>query len=212
MSDLPRGLCDLATPDLETLLKAVESGNLQCPPTTAGLVGHGLGERAGGLVELLRSLDRSGVEVALRVALAERAHRPPPRLDLVWTGPEAGTAPTRDTAIVVRQLFERAQSSVIVAGFRFDHGEELLRPLYAAMKERSVSATFFLDIDGEAANAAGADAFATQKIDEFFTDNWPFGQPRPDVYYDPRTAMPGPPWASLHAKCVVVDERITLIG
>ena len=24
--------------------------------------------------------------------------------------------------------------------------------------------------------------------------------------------MRGPPWASLHAKCVVVDERLTLIG
>jgi hypothetical protein len=212
MSDLPRGLCDLATPDLETLLKAVESGELPSPPTTAAFASRGLGERANGLAQLLQGLDRTGVEVALRVALAERAHRPPPRLDLVWTGPEAGTAPTRDTAIVVRQLFERAQGSVIVAGFRFDHGEELLRPLHTAMKERSVSAMFFLDIDGEAAHAAGAEAFATKKIDEVFAENWPFGQPRPDVYYDPRTAMPGPPWASLHAKCVVVDEHLTLIG
>jgi phosphatidylserine/phosphatidylglycerophosphate/cardiolipin synthase-like enzyme len=212
MSDLPRGLCDLATPDLETLLKAAEAGQLQCPPTSAALVGQGLGERASALAQLLHGLDRTGVEVALRVALAERAHRPPPRLDLVWTGPEAGTAPTRDTAIVVRQLFQQAQRSVIVAGFRFDHGEELLRPLHVAMKERAVSAKFFLDIDGEATSAAGADAFATKKIDEFFAENWPFGQPRPDVYYDPRTAMPGPPWASLHAKCVVVDERVTLIG
>lgn len=30
-------------------------------------------------------------------------------------------------------------------------------------------------------------------------------------FYDPRTAVPGPPWASLHAKCVVVDDRKTLV-
>ncbi|MBI4957603.1 MAG: phospholipase [Myxococcales bacterium] len=212
MSDLPRALSELATPDVETLLRAVEAGRLACPPTTAALVGLGLGERASALHALLGTLDRGGVEVALRVALAERAHRQPPRLDLVWTGPEAGTAPTRDTAIVVRQLFERARASVLVAGFRFDHGEELLRPLHAAMRDRAVSAAFFLDIDGEAASAAGAEAFATQRIDAFFAENWPFGSPRPDVYYDPRTAAPGPPWASLHAKCVVVDDRFTLIG
>jgi len=212
MTDLPRALSDLATPDLEALLEAVEKGVLTCPPTGAGLSSRGLGERAGRLLEVLGGLDQAAVAVAVRVALAERAHRSPPRLDLVWTGPEVTTSPTRDTAIVVKELFEQAQEAVIVAGFRFDHGEELLRPLHVAMKDRSVSAMFFLDIDGEAATAAGADAFATKKIDEFFVENWPFGQPRPDVYYDPRTAMPGPPWASLHAKCVVVDERVTLIG
>ncbi|MCC6521905.1 MAG: phospholipase [Polyangiaceae bacterium] len=160
---------------------------------------------------LFGSLDRTGVEVALRLVLAERAHRPPPRLDLVWTGPEVQTAPTRDTAIVVRQLFERAERTVIVAGFRFDHGEELLRALHVGMRDRGVEARLFLDIDGKASTPAGADAFATEKIDAFFSANWPFGAPRPDVYYDPRTATPGV-WASLHAKCVVVDERVTLIG
>lgn len=33
-----------------------------------------------------------------------------------------------------------------------------------------------------------------------------------DVYYDPRTAVPGPPWVSLHAKCVVVDERWSFVS
>jgi phosphatidylserine/phosphatidylglycerophosphate/cardiolipin synthase-like enzyme len=38
-----------------------------------------------------------------------------------------------------------------------------------------------------------------------------FGEPKPDIYFDPRTASPGPPWASLHAKCVVVDDERALI-
>ena len=48
-------------------------------------------------------------------------------------------------------------------------------------------------------------------MDAFFRDVWTFGAPKPDVYYDPRTAMKGPPWASLHAKCVVVDDARALI-
>ena len=39
-----------------------------------------------------------------------------------------------------------------------------------------------------------------QHLDRFFDTNWPFGEPRPRIYYDKRTLTPGPPWCSLHAK------------
>ena len=41
--------------------------------------------------------------------------------------------------------------------------------------------------------------------DGFVAENWPFGEPRPRIYYDKRALRPGPPYCSLHAKCVVVD-------
>jgi phosphatidylserine/phosphatidylglycerophosphate/cardiolipin synthase-like enzyme len=53
--------------------------------------------------------------------------------------------------------------------------------------------------------------FATAFIDRFLRAVWAFGEPKPDVFYDPRTAAPGPPWASLHAKCIVVDDERSLI-
>ena len=56
-----------------------------------------------------------------------------------------------------------------------------------------------------------ADEYAIRAIDRFFHEVWTFGAPRPDVYWDPRTAVPGPPWASLHAKCVVVDATRALV-
>lgn len=40
---------------------------------------------------------------------------------------------------------------------------------------------------------------------------WTFGLPKPEVFYDPRTARRGPPWASLHAKCIVVDDERALV-
>lgn len=69
----------------------------------------------------------------------------------------------------------------------------------------------FLNIPSEAATAADVAAVATRFIDRFFREIWIFGVPKPDVYYDPRTVVRGPPWVSLHAKCVVVDDERALI-
>jgi hypothetical protein len=208
--DAARGLSGLSVSDLHALLEALEGGRISVPIHETGLLAEGFQRGARALASVLDGLDARAAAVAVRVAIAEREHRPPPRLDLVWTGPEHRTARSRDTAVVVRQLLSRAERDVLVGGFAFDHGQDLFAPLHERMKAHGVSATFFLDIRGDAPREH-ADAFATEQIDRFFTDNWPFGPPRPDVYYDPRTAITGPPWASLHAKCVVIDDRETLV-
>ena len=48
-------------------------------------------------------------------------------------------------------------------------------------------------------------------VARFFAENWPFDGPRPEVYYDPRTIAPDA-LASLHAKCLVVDNRWSLVS
>lgn len=204
------GLSRVPAPMLEILLAAVEQGRLECPFTAGDLGELGLRGAAADVGAVLAGVDRAGVLAALRVALAEREHRPPPRLDLVWTGPETKASVARSTALSVERLFEEAERTVLVGGYTFDT-PEILAPLHQVMKERGVSVSLFIDIAGEAATADGADAFATAQIDRFFRDVWTFGLPKPDVYYDPRTAAPGPPWASLHAKCVVVDDAKSLI-
>jgi phosphatidylserine/phosphatidylglycerophosphate/cardiolipin synthase-like enzyme len=206
----PRGLSRIPLSMLEQLLTAVDRGRLECPFSDADLIDAGFKGFAEDVIEALRSADRGGVGVALRVAIAERVHRPPPRLDLVWTGPETRASISRGTGVVVERLFEEAQRSVIVCGYSFDT-PEILRPLHRAMAERRVSAMVFVDISGTAATVEGADAFATHFIDKFLREVWTFGAPKPDIFYDPRTASPGPPWASLHAKCVVVDDERALI-
>jgi phosphatidylserine/phosphatidylglycerophosphate/cardiolipin synthase-like enzyme len=110
----------------------------------------------------------------------------------------------------VRDLFHSARRSVIVGGYAFDR-PGILEPLHVGMRDRGVTALLFLDIPGEARSVEEADAFAVAAIDRFFREVWTFGPPRPEVYYDPRTAAPGPPWASLHAKCIVVDDERALI-
>ena len=164
----PRGLSGIALPMLEQLLVAVERGRLECPFSEADLDDAGFHGLGSDVLEALRGADNAGVGVALRVAIAERVHRPPPRLDLVWTGPETKASIARGTAVVVQRLFESAQRSVIVGGYAFDT-PEILRPLHQVMAARGVHAAFFVDIES-GARPEDADTFATAAIDRFFRE------------------------------------------
>jgi hypothetical protein len=170
------GLTALSRSDLEALLREVEQGRLPCPLARAGLMAAGLGHLADG-VGVLDGLGRDGIIAALRVALAERSAERQTSLELVWTGPEARISGARDTAVVVRQLFERAERSVLVGGYAFDHGAEILRPLHEAMVTRSVAAELFVNLEGRARTAIEADRAIAAAVEDFLTENWPFGEP-----------------------------------
>jgi hypothetical protein len=105
---------------------------------------------------------------------------------------------------------ERAKTSVLIAGFRFDHGATLFRPLHERM-QHGLTTVFFVDIEGEAKPTHDGRAFAERAIDRFVAKNWPFGPPHPAIYYDPHSAVAGPPWVSLHAKCIVIDDEVSLV-
>lgn len=204
------GLSGVSAPMLELIEAGLVHGRLPCPFTSTDLAGLGFRGPATEVLEALAGVDRVGVLAAIGVALAERRHRPPPRLDLVWTGPETKASVARSTALAVEQLFSEATREVILGGYAFDSAE-ILEPLHRVMRERGVSVTCFLDLQGHAESVADVDSFAARQIERFFRDVWIFGGPRPEIYYDPRTAVPGPPWASLHAKCIVVDDRRSFV-
>ena len=87
---------------------------------------------------------------------------------------------------MLADLFRNAQTSVLLAGFAFDHASDVLRPLHEALR-RGVGCRLFADED-----------VAT----DFLREHWPFGPPFPEVYgFVPEKGV----FASLHAKCVVVD-------
>jgi phosphatidylserine/phosphatidylglycerophosphate/cardiolipin synthase-like enzyme len=203
-------LTRIPQPMLELLLAALRRGRLPCPFSEADLIDAGFRGDPTDVLATLGGLDLAGAIAALRVAIAERVHRPPPRLDLVWTGPETVATVARGTWAAVERLFESAQRSVIVGGYTFDT-PEILEPLHRAMRDRGVTATLFLNVPSEAAGAAEAEAVATRFIDRFLHEVWTFGAPKPDIYYDPRTPLRGPPWVSLHAKCIVVDDERALV-
>jgi phosphatidylserine/phosphatidylglycerophosphate/cardiolipin synthase-like enzyme len=72
------------------------------------------------------------------------------------------------------------------------------------MRDHQVSARFFVDIP-QIERHVTAETYLAGFFKAFLAENWPFGEPHPRLYYDKRALKPGPPWCSLHAKCVVID-------
>jgi phosphatidylserine/phosphatidylglycerophosphate/cardiolipin synthase-like enzyme len=198
----------IASEDLALLKAMLESGDLGAPLSHKRLSAGSL-ERLGEDASFLYGLDREQALRVIAVLLAERSSRRSPP-ELVWTGPEGANADSRDTEVVVRRLFEGATKEVIVAGYSFDHGERIFAPLYEAMKSRGVKATFVLDLAGQARVESEMDSFARGRIVAFLGKNWPWGEPRPAIYYDPRTITPKV-YASMHAKCIIVDDARALV-
>jgi phosphatidylserine/phosphatidylglycerophosphate/cardiolipin synthase-like enzyme len=179
-------LSRVSTSDLERLRLALAGQRLSFPLTRLGLRGEGLEALAGEVAEL-NAMGREGALAVLGAVLAERRESPP-RPELVWTGPESRRSGARDTAVVLADLFREASTRVLLAGFAFDHAASVLRPLHEALR-RGVSCRVFADADV----AAG-----------FLREHWPFGPPFPELYgFLPEKGV----FASLHAKCVVVDGR-----
>ena len=195
---------------LEQLRDGVATGALKTPIERSALIAYGLRHQLDELELALAGHRSAACLTILDVTLAERAAvRPPP--ELVWTGPEGPTGLARDTAVVVQALFESATESVILAGYSFDHARDVLAPLHAVMRERGATARFFVDIP-QRTPAFTREEHVIEHLGAFMARNWPFGDPRPRVFYDLRALEPGPPWCSLHAKCVVVDDRRAFVS
>jgi len=196
-------LKNVSTTVLGELRDAIASGLLRTPVDRASLVGFGIRHQIEAIEHALAGHKTAACLAVLDVALAEREDRKPTP-ELVWTGPEAPAGTARDTAVVLRSLFEGARESVLLAGYSFDHAEDVLAPLHRAMCEHQVGARFFVDIP-QIEHHVVPDEHLTRFFKGFLIESWPFGEPRPRLHYDKRALRPGPPWCSLHAKCVVID-------
>jgi phosphatidylserine/phosphatidylglycerophosphate/cardiolipin synthase-like enzyme len=150
----------------------------------------------------------------LRAVAAERhaaMQKSDRRLELVWTGPERDATATRDTAVVVRELFQSAQRDVLVAGYALFNARPIFEPLADQMQARpSLRVRLFLNI------ARGDDMRSDDEITadftrRFRTQHWPAGR-LPEVYFDPRSLdRRADHRAVMHAKCVQVDDSRSFV-
>jgi phosphatidylserine/phosphatidylglycerophosphate/cardiolipin synthase-like enzyme len=198
-------LRDVSTSAIERVRAAIQGGQLQPPVDRAALLGFGIRHQLEAFESALAGHRRAACLAILDAVLAEReSRRPTPQL--VWTGPEEPGGTARDTAVVLRELFESARESVVLAGYSFDHARSVLAPLHASMRDHGVLSSFFVDLPQmEGSGGLSSQAHLEVHLGDFLRDNWPFGSPFPALYYDKRALSPGPPFCSLHAKCVVVD-------
>ncbi len=211
MKDQRPTLREVSSSAVERVRAAIATGQLKTPIDRAALLGCGIRHQLDAIETALGGHRSAACLAILDVVLAEReVRRPTPQL--VWTGPEEPGGAARDTAIVLRELFESARESVILAGYSFDHAATVLAPLHTAMRDHRVRASFFVNIpQAERSDLADGEHLG-RHLGGFVQTNWPFGPPLPVLYYDKRALVPGPPFCSLHAKCVVVDAARAFVS
>jgi phosphatidylserine/phosphatidylglycerophosphate/cardiolipin synthase-like enzyme len=200
-----QGLSEVGTAALERVRDGLRSGALRPPVTEAALHAFGI-RHAEALADTLGGHAHHACLALLEVVIMERRANERPGPELVWTGPEATSATARDTAVVLRQLFESARERVILAGYSFSHAHHVLEPLYRAMRDRGVEATFVVHIAQAERRTSPPERHAATELASFVRQSWPFGAPYPRIFYDARALIPGPPYCSMHAKCVVIDD------
>lgn len=217
---MPDALRRLAPEDLRALDAAVRAGRLSAPFTAAAVRTYCPGSAADDAAASLQQLADEGIRpehlsLLLR-ALADARHGGrglEEGIDLVWTGPDVPGPVSRDTGVVVRELFSAAERSVVVAGYAVYQGREVFRALAERMEVVSgLQVRMFLDVQRPHTDTTRDADLVRRFAVRFRSREWP-GTRLPEVYYDPRALhMDRAVRASLHAKCLVVDERVAFVS
>ena len=211
---------DLAAADLRTLADALRMGRLSAPFSAVGIQRYCPNGDTAALACTIQGLtDEGATPSAVAMMLAMLADGKAPShatddvVDLVWTGPEAPEAPSRDTGVVVRELFMSAREYVLVAGYAVYQGKEVFRALAERMDAcPELKVEMFLDIQRGHGDTTISEELVQRFAQRFRMKEWP-GQRMPDIYYDPRALeMDRTKKAALHAKCVVVDRSVAFVS
>lgn len=130
--------------------------------------------------------------------------------ELVWTGPETTVAHSRDTAVVVSELFASAKRSVLVSTFALYQAGMVFKALADRMSEiPELRAELFVHIGREDRDTRHESEILREFADKL-RKAWP-GPSRPFLYYDPRSLATGEDRATWHAKVVVIDEETSFV-
>ena len=201
---------------LRACAAALRSGQLTPPLSRMALARVAHGSEAFGAT-LLRLDFESLAPVHMALLLEVAADAADARMsgtmsaDLVWTGPEGGASHSRDTSVVVEELFANAQRQVLVSSFVVKQGKVVFKRLATRMEEiPGLRVRLFLHIARKPKDTRDE----SELLREFasrFKQHWPWAT-RPEIYYDPRTVSIGSvDTATWHAKCVVVDDELAFV-
>jgi hypothetical protein len=212
-------LRSLSPTALTNLAAALESREFSLPFAPGQFRRSGYGPESEAIAAELQVLSSSGVSNPglahlLRLLAEERiaAQAATDRTELVWTGPELAGSRTRDTSVVVRDLFASAATSVLVSTYVIYNGRQVFAPLAKRMEEiPNLRVRLFVDVPRRFKDETPVNQLVKAFCNTFRKDHWP-GDRLPEVFHDPRSldAKVGPRTA-LHAKAIVVDDERVLV-
>ena len=197
--------------DLAALAEAIGSGRVPLPATTGAVQLAGFDGRAAAFLGALGATEPRVVEWALR-RIAEERRRADDRYAsvarLVWSGAAEGAAGFRDTRAVLEDLFGRAERHVLVSTFVVYQGRAVFAPLVRRMAERpGLEVELYVNLQPRPGAEEDEAGEVRAYLEGFAREQWPAATGLPALYYDPESRRGGASRTSLHAKCVVVDER-----
>lgn len=210
----------LSDHELEAIGDALRTGRLVPPFQGAACDPYVAGENAAALTLALEELRQDGlgpgqVAMLLAVLAADRRGRREsgPVVDLVATGPDAPGVASRDTGVVVRELFRHARESVLVVGYVVRQGRHVFQALTERMRELpDLRVRLCLDVSRHPGETSLDSEILQRFAVRFRTQEWP-GERVPEIYYDPRALdRDSARRASLHAKCIVVDREHAFVS
>lgn len=212
----------LSRPALTNLAIALESGRLFSPFLVSAIASYIPAALSQEVVEELNSLSFEGlsckhIAYILRLLAAERtaSQQVSDRASLVWSGPETIGSQSRDTSIVVRELFGRANKSVLISSFAIDRGEKAQK-LFQVLAERmdanpQLEVQMFLNVHRHHGSQVADSILLREFANTFRQEIWS-GKRLPQVFHDPRSlSVDAQQKACLHAKCIVVDDEHSFI-
>jgi hypothetical protein len=194
----------LSRPALVNLAVALETGRLSPPFSTSNVANYIPAALNQNIVDELNRLNVIGVHsehiaYTLRLLAEERSTSQAVsdaygglrlRVDLVWTGPEIAGSQSRDTGVVVRELFSTAKISVLISSFAIDKKQKA-RELFMVLAERmdfypELNVRMFLNVNRPHNSEVPTSTLLREFANTFRQDIWP-GKRLPEVFHDPRS-------------------------
>jgi phosphatidylserine/phosphatidylglycerophosphate/cardiolipin synthase-like enzyme len=207
---------DQANPaDLEAVARALLDGRLVSPYTTSDVQLAGAAPDAAAFLTRMGDTEPAILASWLGRLARERRHaadRFAAAAQVVWSGASEGAPSLRDTRVVLETLFTRVERRVIIATYVIHHGRAVFAPLAKRLRERpGIDVEIYVNLPAKTGLDEDERPEVESYLETFAREHWPTDLPLPALYYDPESRRLGATRTSLHAKCVVVDERWALV-
>jgi phosphatidylserine/phosphatidylglycerophosphate/cardiolipin synthase-like enzyme len=197
--------------DLLALACRLREGRLSRPYSGSALQLAGMDATAAHFLSSLGDTDPLVIAWILERLAAERKQASDSYADvarLVWSGASQGEPLTRDTSVVLDGLFSNAEQQVLIATYVIQDGRTVFAKLAERLRQRpNIAIELYVNLPARPRQPDDETADVAAFLKSFARDHWPEDLPLPALYYDPESRKSGTKRASLHAKCVVVDER-----
>jgi phosphatidylserine/phosphatidylglycerophosphate/cardiolipin synthase-like enzyme len=180
--------------DLEAQIRKRKDIDLFLPIEAVGLMA--MSECASMVARIVQTDPPSVMRLCLQALRIQHSEMRPKLLDaeFVATLPPETPGIARPTEHVVREMIERAVKEIILLGYELTDGELVI--LLAAASSRGANVIIICD-----RSRGGA-----MRVSEA----WPAGTTRPRIFHD-RQRPDSARYASMHAKCLLVDGRDLLV-